>query len=64
MTCAACSARVDKAARSVTGVEDVAVNLLKNSMDVTYDGNPETITAIVGAVGAVGLALAFAKKKR
>ena len=37
MTCAACSARVDKAARAVEGVQDVAVNLLKNSMEVTYE---------------------------
>lgn len=36
MTCAACSARVEKAARSVSGVENVAVNLLKNSMEVEY----------------------------
>ncbi|WP_225749125.1 heavy metal translocating P-type ATPase [Paraeggerthella sp. Marseille-Q4926] len=40
MTCAACSARVEKAARSVDGVQGVSVNLLKNSMDVTYaDGS-------------------------
>ena len=32
MTCAACSARVEKAARGVDGVRDVAVNLLKNNM--------------------------------
>ncbi|MFR1217561.1 MAG: heavy-metal-associated domain-containing protein [Eggerthella lenta] len=30
MTCAACSARVEKATRAVPGVADVAVNLLKN----------------------------------
>ena len=34
MTCASCSSRVDKATRSVAGVADVAVNLLKNSMEV------------------------------
>lgn len=36
MTCAACSARVEKAARKVDGVDEVAVNLLKNSMEITY----------------------------
>ena len=36
MSCAACSARVDKCTRKVEGVADVAVNLLKNSMEVTY----------------------------
>lgn len=39
MTCAACSARVEKAVQSVTGVTSVAVNLLKNTMEVTYE-NP------------------------
>ena len=36
MACAACSARVDKTTRAVPGVADVAVNLLKNSMEVEY----------------------------
>ena len=37
MACAACSARVDKVTRAVPGVADVAVNLLKNSMEVEYE---------------------------
>ncbi|MBP5313369.1 MAG: cation-translocating P-type ATPase, partial [Eggerthellaceae bacterium] len=37
MSCAACSARVQKAALSVTGVIDANVNLLKNSMAVVFD---------------------------
>ena len=32
MTCAACSARVEKAAKNIDGVTGVSVNLLKNSM--------------------------------
>ena len=31
MTCSACSAHVDKSVRSLNGVNDVNVNLLKNS---------------------------------
>ena len=54
MTCAACSARVEKAASGVPGVEKAVVNLLKNSMDVTYDGAPETIAAIGDAVDRAG----------
>ena len=50
MTCAACSARVEQATSGVPGVENAVVNLLKNSMDVTYDGAPETIAAISVAV--------------
>ncbi len=54
MTCAACSARVEKAARAVEGVSDVAVNLLKNSMEVDSDGAPETLSAVVAAVEKAG----------
>ena len=54
MTCAACSARVTKAAQGVPGVHEALVNLLKNSMEVSYDGNPETIAAISAAVEKAG----------
>ena len=37
MTCAACSAHVDKAVKGVRGVTECNVNLLSNSMEVTYD---------------------------
>ena len=51
MTCAACSARVEKATRAVPGVADVAVNLLKNSMDISFDdgAEPSAVTAAVEA---------------
>ena len=54
MTGAACSARVEKTTAKVPGVEQVSVNLLKNSMEVDYDGNPETIAAISAAVDKAG----------
>ncbi len=54
MTCAACSARVEKTAAKVPGVSQVSVNLLKNSMEVDYDGNLETIAAISAAVDKAG----------
>lgn len=37
MTCAACSAHVEKAVRSVAGVKAVSVNLLMNNMIVEYE---------------------------
>ena len=37
MTCAACSAHVEKAAAGVEGVNKVSVSLLMNSMTVEYD---------------------------
>lgn len=58
MTCAACSARVDKATRAVEGVREVAVNLLKNSMTVEYDGNPATVAAVCAAVEKAGYSAA------
>lgn len=54
MTCAACSARVQKTTRGVAGVEDATVNPLKNSMEVDYDGTPETAAAISAAVKKAG----------
>ena len=54
MTCAACSARVEQATSAVPGVQQAVVNLLKNSMDVTFDGTPETIEAISTAVDKAG----------
>ena len=54
MTCSACSTHVSKAASGVAGVESVAVNLIKNSMDVVYDGSPETLKAISAAVDKAG----------
>ena len=35
MSCAACQARVEKVVSGLDGVENVAVNLLKNTMEVT-----------------------------
>ena len=51
MTCAACSARVEKAASAVPGVASVAVNLLKNSMEVQLaaDANAAEVAAAIEA---------------
>ena len=54
MTCAACSARVQKAAGEVPGVACAKVNLLKNSMELDYDGSPETAAAVVEAIERSG----------
>ncbi len=64
MTCAACSARVEKAVKQVAGVEKVQVNLLSNSM--TADFNPEQTTsdAIIGAVTAAGYGAELEEGKR
>lgn len=54
MSCAACSARVEKAVAAVEGVDSVSVNLLTNSMQVQYDSNAVSAEDIENAVSAAG----------
>ena len=53
MTCAACSAHVEKAVRGVAGVQSVAVSLLTQSMNVEFSA-PATADGICAAVEAAG----------
>ena len=54
MTCASCAAHVEKAAASVAGVKEARVNLLKNSMEVDFDGDQKTLQDISAAVSKAG----------
>lgn len=60
MTCAACSARVEKAVKGVPGVKSCAVNLLTNSM-LVEGGSPADI---IGAVEKAGYGASKAGEKR
>ncbi len=51
MSCAACSARVEKAVSKVEGVTSCSVSLLTNSMGVEGTASPESIIAAVEAAG-------------
>lgn len=51
MSCAACSARVEKAVSGVDGVENCAVNLLTNSMGVEGTASDEAIISAVEKAG-------------
>ena len=51
MSCAACSARVEKAVSKVPGVNSCSVNLLTNSMGVEGTASAEDIIAAVTAAG-------------
>ncbi len=51
MSCAACSARVEKAVSKVEGVSECAVSLLTNSMAVEGTASPEEIVRAVEAAG-------------
>lgn len=53
MTCAACSAHVERAVRGVEGVKEVTVSLLTNSMTVDFS-SPATAEKICAAVSAAG----------
>ena len=54
MTCAACSARVEKSVSATSGVQDVSVNLLKNSMVVTYNEKQTDPEKIISSVEKAG----------
>lgn len=51
MSCAACSARVEKAVRRVKGVTGCSVSLLTNSMSVEGQARQEDVIAAVKAAG-------------
>lgn len=51
MSCAACSARVEKAVSKVKGVTSCSVNLLTNSMGVEGTASPEAIIQAVQQAG-------------
>ena len=53
MTCAACSARVEKVASAVSGVTNVSVNLLAGKMQVEVE-NAECSKLIIEAVRNAG----------
>ena len=51
MSCAACSARVEKAVSALSGVEKCSVNLLTNSMAVEGSADDKTIISAVEKAG-------------
>jgi len=51
MSCAACSARVEKAVKSVDGVTECSVSLLTNSMQVEGAADPDKIIKAVSDAG-------------
>ncbi|MBQ9861112.1 MAG: heavy metal translocating P-type ATPase [Clostridia bacterium] len=54
MTCSACSSHVHGAVSRLAGVEDTQVNLMTNSMTVSYDPARVTDAQIMDAVKAAG----------
>ena len=54
MTCSACSARIEKGVSGMEGAQEVNVNLLKNSMTVTYDEGRTSPQQIIEKVEDIG----------
>ncbi|HTO73495.1 MAG TPA: cation transporter, partial [Gemmatimonadales bacterium] len=54
MTCAACSARVERALSGVAGVSEAVVNLMTGVASVSYDADRVTPAALTAAVRETG----------
>ena len=63
MTCASCVAHVEKAAKSLNGVENVSVNLLLNNMTLEYDEALVSAGSIIKAVNDAGYSASLYSKK-
>ena len=63
MSCSACSARIEKAVAKIVGADNVSVNLLTNSMQVTYDENIFTEKNIIDAVENAGYGASLKSEK-
>ena len=63
MTCAACSARVEKVTKAVEGVENCEVNLLGGTMTVET-GNEGVKDAVIRAVSDAGYGASLAGEKK
>ena len=63
MTCAACSARVEKVTNAVPGVEKAEVNLLAGTMQVEAE-NGNVVPAIIKAVQDAGYNAALPGEKK
>ena len=62
MSCAACSAHVEKSVRAVPGVSEVQVNLLAGSMTVAYDETACDAQRIIRAVEGGGYTAAVGRR--
>ena len=63
MTCASCVANVTKAVKKLDGVSDANVNLMTNSMKVSYDENKVNDNKIIRAVEKIGYGAKVAGQK-
>ena len=64
MTCAACQSHVEKAVKGLDGIENVNVNLLQNTMDVTFNESKCPIINIEDAVKKAGYSISLPKEEK
>ena len=64
MTCSACSSRVEKSVTGLAGVAEVSVNLLKNSMSVSFNPEATSAGAIAAAVTRAGYGASLRENRR
>ena len=54
MSCSACSSRIEKVVGRMEGVETIAVNLLTNKAQITYDDAKLDANAIIARIEKLG----------
>lgn len=64
MTCSACSSHVEKSTNRLEGVEKASVNLLTETMDITYDERVLTSQEIETAVEKAGYGASLLEERR
>jgi Cu+-exporting ATPase len=62
MTCAACSARVEKALKKLNGIIDTSVNLLQQKANVEYDDEKLNIQDLVDVIEKTGYQVPLERK--
>ncbi|MDR1688655.1 MAG: heavy metal translocating P-type ATPase [Clostridiales bacterium] len=63
MTCAACSARIEKTVRKLSGIKSANVNLATEKLFVEYDGEVLELSEIKNAVKKIGYGIAEKPEK-
>ena len=58
MSCSACSSRIEKVVNKMDGVDNMAVNLLKNKGQVTYDESRVDLPTIIARIEKLGFGAA------
>ena len=64
MSCSACSAAVDRSVRRLDGISDCQVNLLTNSMTVSFDDSILSESDIISAVNLAGYGASVNKAEK